>query len=858
MKQYWDLKAEAGDALMLFRMGDFYELFGEDAVEAARILEITLTSRDRNSENPTAMAGVPFHSVQPYIQKLLKNGKKVAIAEQLSEPGGKGLVRREIIRTFTPAIQFEADSFDPCYLATAVRHDKGLWILSVLDSSTGEVRQSQPLEEKQVLEELAALPIKHFLHIESTSDWMSSRADVLQEKLPSNYLSQSQAEQCLKTQYHLDQLATFFQSPAQVRALGVLVTYATRSQGQKILEHLRLPRPLRKDKKLALSGRAVQHLDVEDLFVWINRTGSSLGSRQLKRWLLEPLCDPQEIVSRQAGVKEMANAFPARTDVLRTTMKNLYDLERISGRIAARLANPRDTYALGQSLGVLSQAAAQLQEFTSPEITSLKAQLDRWAVSLAPLRDRILKSQKDTPPFLNREGEIFNRGVSEELDRLITLTEDGQKWLVELEARERQATGINSLKVKYNRVFGYYIEITQTHLKNVPGHYQRKQTTVGAERFFTEELKKFEEDILTASEKRKALEQQLFEELVAVIREQTAGIMEAAQVLGETDAMLSLSRLAEQSGWAFPVIDDSLDLEIEAGRHPLVDVATRGAFVPNTLRLLPPGRSVMLITGPNMGGKSTIMRQVALIVILGQMGAAVPAAQARWGVFSSIHTRIGAHDAISQGQSTFMVEMIELAQILHQAGERSLLVLDEIGRGTSTYDGISVAWAALEWICKEIRARTLFATHYHELTRLQGELPGLVNAHMAVEEKAQKLRFLYELHDGPSEESFGIHVAQMAGLPKPVVKRAWQVLDQLEAQSIQSQGEDPAQMSLFARAMPIRDEEEDAPSEVFRSDSVLEKVRDEIRGVNVNEMTPVQALNFVARLAGELKENSTA
>jgi DNA mismatch repair protein MutS len=479
---------------------------------------------------------------------------------------------------------------------------------------------------------------------------------------------------------------------------------------------------------------------------------------------------------------------------------------------------------------------------------------------LEALAEKIVRIQKEEAPLVIREGGIFKKGTTPELDRLLSLTEDGQRWLMELENRERENTGISSLKVRYNRVFGYYIEITQAHLKSVPSHYQRKQTMVGAERFFTDELKKFEEEILTASTRQKSMEQNLFGELLEEIQRETSSIMEAARVLGEFDSLVALSQLAQKQGWCFPKVDQSRSLQITAGRHAVVDQAKKGNFVPNDLSLSPETRLTLLITGPNMGGKSTLMRQTALIIILGQMGAPVPAHSAEWGVFSSVYTRIGAQDAISRGQSTFMVEMSELAHILHYADDQSLLILDEIGRGTSTYDGMSVAWATLEWICKKIGARTLFATHYHELIHLSETLPGLANAHMAVENEksrsAQSLRFLYELKEGPTNESFGIQVAQMAGLPRAVIERAWNILGELESsESQQPSSKAPKQLSLFdslttespAPLPPeIQVEKQDPP----QPHPMLTRLAE----LNLNEMTPLQALTFLSEAQGSLLE----
>jgi len=853
MKQYWELKTQVSDALLFFRMGDFYELFGEDAVTASGILEITLTSRDKNKPNPMPMAGVPHHSVQGYIQRLLKAGKKVAIGEQVEDPetvkGTGKIVRREIVRVLTPAVHFDAEGSDPNYLATVAKTENQKWVLGCLDASTGEALLSQPLEMDTLLNELRRLPIRHYLQLvqdlDSTQLGLAEAA--LLETLPKNYLSFERARDTLKLHYDLENLSAFIDSDAGVTALGTLVTYVLRTQQQERLAHLQLPEPLQKPKSLILGPNTPQHLDLDDLFALINQTRSALGARQLKRWLTAPLRNSNQISFRQTAIQELANRWSSFGDHLSSQLSQIYDLERICGRINTRLANPRDTLALGQSLVCLHALEKSLKEAQAPFLVDLRSKLASLSEKLGALSQKITQTQREDAPLTSRDGGIFKTGTTPELDRLISLTEDGQRWLVDLETREKEATGIPSLKVRYNRVFGYYIEITTAHLKNVPAHYQRKQTMVGAERFFTEELKKFEEEILTASVKQKSLEQELFNQLVSEIQTLTPPIMEAARVIGDLDASCALARLAMQPNWCFPEIDDSLALEIERGRHPVVDQAKRGSFVPNTVTLSPSTRLTLVITGPNMGGKSTIMRQTALIVILGQMGAPVPASRAKWGAVSSLYTRIGAQDAIARGQSTFMVEMSELAHILHHADDHSLIILDEIGRGTSTYDGISVAWATLEWICNKIRSRTLFATHYHELIHLASTLPLLANAHMAVESTKSAnratLRFLYELKDGPTNESFGIHVAQLAGLPKSVIHRAWGVLAELEKNS--SGVDSSNQLSLFGQPQLVTEEiPEVEPEEPQPPHPVLKELAD----LKVDEITPLQALNFVVKL----------
>jgi DNA mismatch repair protein MutS len=866
MRQYYELKAQAGDALMFFRMGDFYELFGDDAIDAARILEITLTSRDKGKANPLPMAGVPHHSAQGYLQRLLKAGKKVAIAEQMEDPaaakGAKTIVKRDITRIFTPAVQFDHEGSEAQYLATALPISglEGGWALALLDASTGECRVGVLPNAQALADELISRPVRHFLRIahqlpEDARASLSSQ--VLLEEIPSNALTLEPAQALLKRHYSVGNLEAFFPGlpDEALHATAHLIHYVARTQKIEKIEHLRIPAPLHEARTLKLGPNTARHLDLvastsdgpqaPNVFSLINHTKSALGARSLKRWLLDPLKSPQEIHERQDAVRALSEQ-PGTLDNLTSHLGELYDLERISGRVNARLANPRDLLALGRSLATLPEILSRTEKTAARAalLADLRARLKDSHSALAALASDIIRTLREEAPLVSRDGGIFQKGTDPELDRLISLTEDGQRWLIDLETREREATGIPTLKVRYNRVFGYYIEITQAHLKNAPAHYQRKQTTVGAERFFTEELKRFEDDIVSSESKRKGLEQKLFDELLARVHALTAPIMEAAACLGSLDALCSMATLSQEPGWIFPDIDDSLKLDIHAGRHPLVDAVSRGSFVPNDTILDPEKSRVLLITGPNMGGKSTVMRQVALIVILGQMGSPVPAARAHWGAVSQLHTRIGAHDAIARGQSTFMVEMSELAHILHHADERSLIVLDEIGRGTSTYDGISVAWSTLEWICKKIRARTLFATHYHELTRLDSELPALTNTHMATESsRPGGLRFLYQLRDGAAAESFGIHVAQLAGLPAEVVGRAWKVLEDLEAMADGEAAPQTAQLSLFAANPRVR--EVTVEKIIEKEIPMKSPILDGIRGLNLNGMTPLQALNWL-------------
>lgn len=855
MQQYLELKSEVPDALLFFRMGDFYELFGDDAVRAAQLLDITLTSRDKNKENPIPMAGVPHHSAQGYIQKLLDNGLKVAIGEQVEEPtasraAGKTIVKREIVRVLTPGIQFEKEGSNTQYIACAVTEQNGQHSLACVDASTGDTRIAEGLTTEQLQEELAAQPIRHWIRFGShcESEIQSWGTQVWTDELPGNTLSIAQARELLARQWQVSDLRAFFGADATALALGAVLHTLFKTQRVERMEHLLPPRELRDPGTLRLAPSTPEHLDLEDLYAHINHTASALGARRLRQWLWAPLLDPVAIAHRQDAVRYLNSTPPPVKAALKAALNEVYDLERILARLETGLIQPRDTLALGRTLCAIREICAakfgdldSLPALLRSEVSSVSSALSE----VASLSARIVSEQRPDAPMNAREGGVFARGFNPELDRLLDLQENGNRWLLDLELKEREQTGIASLKVRYNRVFGYYIEVTSTHLKSVPAHYQRKQTMVGAERFFTEELKKFEEEILTAQSRVRALEEELFRSLCAEIRAlQTQGrpISRIASFVATLDALRALAALCDERGYAFPVIDASRSLAIRLGRHPLVDLASNGRFVPNSLELGETERRCMLITGPNMGGKSTIMRQTALIVLMGQIGAPVPAQAATWGAVTQIFTRIGAQDAIARGQSTFMVEMTELAHILHRADERALVILDEIGRGTSTYDGISVAWATLEYICKTIDCRTLFATHYHELTHLTGELPGLTNAHLAVRQTAGELKFLYQLQEGPTNDSFGIHVAKMAGIPKSVITRAWKILEELEQHAAPASSPSRDQLNLFSKP------ESPTPA------PALEPWLEELATVNVNEMTPLQALQFVA----ELQEKSRA
>ncbi len=844
MKQFLRLKEQAPESILFFRMGDFYELFGEDAVVSAPILGVTLTSRDKRSENPIPMAGVPFHSATAYIQKLLSHGKKVSIAEQILPEGMsadqiKGIVERKIIRTFSPAVQFElGEGKSSRFLATLSPVDAKTWCMALLEPATGEIRLTRAAPLSALLSEPRVREIRHFLNHSAKTppeflSLLESSGSVLIEEVASNSVSSSEELPLLQRQFGKLVLHPLLETPAAKRSLAILIHYVLRSQGREILSHLHDPKPMIESDRMVVGPETHTHLDTKDLFENISRCATSMGSRFLESELLSPLKDLEALRERQNAVRELA-ASSLFASQMREDLKLVYDLDRILGRISAGLAHPRDTHAFGTSLEAAFRFTDRLGELKSPELGKLHATFLSTRETLLPLASRILKTQKPEAPVHTREGNIFERGTDTELDRLIDLTTQGERFLIELETREREQTGISTLKVKYNRVFGYFIEISSANLKHVPAHYQRKQTMVGGERFFTEELKKFEEEILSASTRQRALEAKLFEELLRDLGNVSEASKRLSMAIGELDGMVSLSLLASRPGWTFPVVDEGFGFTLKGSRHPVVDSVLNGSFVPNDIELDPLSSRTLIITGPNMGGKSTLMRQMAQIILLGQIGAPVPATEAHWGIFHSLYTRIGAHDAIARGQSTFMVEMVELAHILNHADSRSFVVLDEIGRGTSTYDGMSVAHAALEYLHQKSNARIVFATHYHELTALESKLPGIRNAYMKVIDKAGKLTFLYEMALGKSSKSFGIQVAELAGLPKEVVKKSWTILKDLE-NAPRTAPDASEQFSLFDSVQPQKKQEKDL-------------LREELDSIDVNLLRPIDAIQMLSQL----------
>lgn len=737
MQQYWDLKNSdrAQGALLFFRMGDFYELFGQDAEDAHALLGITLTTREKSADAPK-MAGVPHHSADQYLERLLNAGRKVAIAEQMEAPDGKGPVRREIVRVLTPGVRLGLQAGEGVYTAW--------WspeAFVAIDSGTGDTLVEPNVDFAAIPAIAAQINVQHLL--------VSSPRGMRPEFRELPFLVEEATPSTTPT------------TPETL--LRDLQRYLLANHAAPGASHLRPPRPLRGPGCLGLSAAALQHLDVLpgssplNVFETLRKTKTAMGSRLFRRWLASPLTDPTAIHERQQFV-----TLFSEPEVLATVPKALaeiYDLERLSARIALRVASMADLLALRISL----EAAERLRFAPS---------LSRH-LSMSPAVREVLELLLKALT----EDANFSQGYDPELDRVLDLTERGAEHLLNLEAAERARTGIPTLKVKYHRSFGYFYEISKSHLTKVPQDYVRRQSMVGAERFSNAPLEQLAVELLSAETQKRERESTLFSQLLDRLESALPEIARLSDQIANLDVLLSLATLLHRPGWKMPVIDNGSDLEFVESRHPLL--ADSGQFVPNSLKLSSRQRA-LLITGPNMGGKSTLMRQVGLSVILGQVGAPIPVERARWGAYDRLHTRIGAHDSLERGQSTFMVEMSELSSILGSATDRSLVILDEIGRGTSTFDGLSVAWATLEWLCAKTHAKILCSTHYHELTELSKTQPALANAHVTVEETDGRLRFLYKLAEGPASESFGIHVAKLAGLPEEIIDRAWELLEKLE------------------------------------------------------------------------------
>ncbi|MBI2340548.1 MAG: DNA mismatch repair protein MutS [Deltaproteobacteria bacterium] len=846
MRQYLETKEKYRDAILFFRLGDFYEMFFDDAERVSKMLNLTLTSRNKSSAESVPLCGVPHHSAQTYINRLISMGHKVALCEQMEDPKkAKGIVKREVVQVITPGVMLDPEGLDgknPNYLAS-VCHRQGRWGLALADVSTGLFQMTELADESKLSDELNRLePREILLPVEEKNRPWAERLRknfpaVLFNAMPGWHFDPDFGRDLYQSYYKASLAGLGIDSlNGAYPAGGALLSYLSE---MKLLKEglLSRPRIYFSADSMAIDDNAKRNLELVttlaegkrhgSLFWLIDRAKTVMGSRQLKNWLLSPLIESKKIEERLSVVSELKENSGLLSE-LENEFSKIADLERLENRIVAGQANARDLIALCASLERVDAIKNTLSGCGSPLLCESRDKLD----SLNELTDEIGRTLCDDPPPALKEGGIIREGVNAELDELRSIEKNGKYFISTMEAREREATGISSLKIRYNQVFGYAIEITHTHKDKIPQHYIRKQTLTQAERYITPELKEYEEKVLRASERICELEYEIFQQL----REKAAGfsvrIKKTAETISTLDALMSLARVALEYRYVRPEIVDEPALEIKKGRHPLVEALYREEpFVPNDLLLNTSDQRLLIITGPNMAGKSTVMRQTALIVIMAQMGGFVPAESAMIGIVDQIFTRVGASDRLQKGHSTFMVEMIETANILAHATEKSLVVLDEIGRGTSTFDGLSIAWAVAETLHDKIACRTLFATHYHELTDLAEEKEGIRNFHMAVKEWNGEILFLRELKEGGTNRSYGVFVAAMAGLPPETISRAREILKLLEEKDLQfksaAQKESP-QMTLF----------EPRPHPVV----------EELKKVDINALTPLEALNVLARL----------
>ena len=848
MQQYLQIKEQNQDAILFFRLGDFYEMFGADARTASRELDLTLTTRDKSKDKPAEermpMCGVPYHSADSYIARLIAKGYKVAICEQTEDPAqAKGLVKRDIIRVVTPGTVIDSACLEEgrSNFCAGIYLDEDYAALCACDITTGKAHAtafSGPERVKQLINELArfspaeAVVNKAAFFDETLHTFLQDKLNCHLEKLPAGRFQMEAAEKLIRRQFGDDALHRLPRdNPAVFLALGALLSYLHETQ-KTDLSHVDDLEYYRRGQFMELDLTARRNLELTETLrskekkgslLWVlDKTKTAMGGRLMRAWLERPLLSVTEIDRRSAAVAALVEHTVEREELI-LALQGISDMERLVGRIVYGTAGGRDLASLRAAMEKLPLVKAQLSCFEKGRLHQLDEALD----DLNDLAALIGQTLVDEPPFSVREGELIRDGFDSEVDRLRTILHGGKGIVVSMEAAEKEKTGIRTLKIGYNKVFGYYIEVSNSFKDQVPDTYIRKQTLVNGERYITQELKDLEHDILSAEDRVKALEYQLFTDLRLHVAEQAARVQRAAAIVAELDALCSLAAVAVKNNYCCPVVDESGVIEIHDGRHPVVEQMRRDSmFVPNDTYMGEKDDRVAIITGPNMAGKSTYMRQVALIVLMAQIGSFVPARAAR----------IGASDDLSAGQSTFMVEMTEVSDILKAATADSLLILDEIGRGTSTFDGMSIARAVLEYCAdpKKLGAKTLFATHYHELTALEGELPGVRNYNIAVRTRGEDIIFLRKIISGGADRSYGIEVAKLAGLPKQVLTRARHILQELEDEAGKP------------HAAPV--ETDQVSLEALSESAVI----DQLRRAQVDTLSPLEALNLLYELKSKL------
>ena len=845
MKQYLEVKSRHEDAILFFRLGDFYEMFYDDAKIVSRELELVLTGKQCGEEEKAPMCGVPYHSADVYIGKLVEKGYKVVICEQTEDPAtAKGLVARDVVRIVTPGTITDSKQLPEGknnYIASIVFQKDGVG-LCLADISTGEMRATFLKDgEGALINELSIYTPREILLNTpaegAVAEFLKTRLRAVTSVMPSELYETAAVSKCLAK--YLTQAADFYENALTAAAVSVLVSYIADTQKTDI-SYLKKPIVYEIGEFMEIDYSSRRNLEIcetmrqrekRGTLLWVlDKTKTALGARLLRKWLEMPLKNPNRILRRQDAVAEFVDDFMLREEI-GELFKGVLDIERIMTRILYGSAGGKELRAFSNTISVLPKLKSLLSHAKAKELSVLASELD----TLEDINDVIVKTIVDDPPFSVREGGFIRSGVNAELDRLRAIMTDSKGYLDEIERREKEATGIKNMKIGYNRVFGYYIEVSKSNLGDVPNTYIRKQTLTGGERYITPELKELESTILGASDKSYAIEYEIFKRVTALISENVRRVQAAADAIATVDVYRSLAEVAAKNGYTRPEVDIGDVIDIKEGRHPVVEeFCEAGGFVPNDAYLDTNSNRLVILTGPNMAGKSTYMRQIALICIMAQAGSFVPATEARIGIVDKLFTRVGASDDLASGQSTFMLEMTEVAYILKNATPRSLIIYDEIGRGTSTFDGMSIAKAVAEYTAsKKIGARTLFATHYHELCELGERDMGIVNYSVIAKKKDKGVVFLRKIVKGAADDSYGIEVAQLAGVPSAVVKRAREVLCELE------KGDAP-------RKAPAKQIHE--PENITIDDYIHEDVIKKLKMADVESLTPLEALIFLSEI----------
>ena len=864
MQRYLETKKEYEDCILFYRLGDFYEMFFDDAITASRELELTLTGKDCGQEERAPMCGIPHHAAEIYVSRLIAKGYKVAICEQLEDPKKtKGIVKRGVIRVVTPGTLVDSNMLEERknnYIMSIFK--TGIYFgISVCDISTGEFYSAEIKEQNNfptLLDEIARYTPSELV-VNSMMVNCEEEMAKIKERFENVYITKFN-DKFFKTELNnIDlrfnivdndgkKLENIKEKTLIIASINALVEYIEETQ-KTSLDHINKITIYNLSKYMALDINARRNLELTEkmrdkskkgTLLWVlDKTSTSMGGRLLRRWLNDPLIDVKEINKRLNAVKELKDDLMLRGEIIEN-LKKVYDIERLAGKMAYGNANARDMVTLKNSLMKLPEVKQILTNCKSELLKELYENLDE----LQDIYQLIETSIVDDPPMTIKDGGIIKLGYDEEIDKLKTAQTEGKNWLIALEAEEKEKTGIKNLKIGFNKVFGYFIEVTKSNLDQVPERYIRKQTLTNAERYITEELKNLENQILGAEEKVVNLEYDAFVQIRELIAKNVVRLQKTSEVVSSLDVISSFAQVAEDMNYCMPEVNSEGKIDIKGGRHPVIEkILGAGSFVENDTYLDKEENRLAIITGPNMAGKSTYMRQVALITLMAQVGSFVPATSAKIGVVDKIFTRVGASDDLSMGQSTFMVEMMEVANILNEATSNSLVILDEIGRGTSTYDGLSIAWAVAEYIADKEKcgAKTLFATHYHELTELENKLEGIKNYSIAVKEKGEDIIFLRKIVQGGTDESYGIHVARLAGVPKIVTKKANEILRSLERKNI-----------LTGKKEEKQDKKQ-VEGQFDLYNYKLAEIAHEIDKINLNELTPIDALNTLVKIKEKMK-----